>query len=396
MSDGLDTEALQERWDEHGRAWRDPRQVLSQWEGAGDVDPKLLEERVTGDWWGLLEELGVTLLVTREYEHLVLAYSAAGKPRRTHLAVPHPSGIAYDREAGRVHLASTRNPNQIFELAPVNGVLERTDVPAGDVAERPLVPVASQTLAGATYLHDLAYVGSELHGNAVGRNAVVRLPGGGRQEVAWWPKAIEGSAGEPLMTRNVLQLNSIAAGPDLASSYFSASTDQPSARRPGHANFAVDGRGVLFSGETRDVACRGLTRPHSARRHRDDVWVCNSGYGELGRVDLTAGRLADPLRLPGWTRGLAFVGDVAFVGTSRVLPRFRQYAPGLDVERSVCAVHAIDVPTGEVLATVRWPYANQLFAIEAVPSELTLGFPFGARRAPEQARRLFYSFDVNP
>ena len=53
-------------------------------------------------------------------------------------------------------------------------------------------------------------------------------------------------------------------------------------------------------------------------------------------------------RLPGWTRGLSFCKDVAFVGTSRVIPRFRHYAPGLDVERSVCALHAVD-SSGRVL-----------------------------------------------
>ncbi len=101
-------------------------------------------------------------------------------------------------------------------------------------------------------------------------------------------------------------------------------------------------------------------------------------------------------RLQGWTRGLCFSDRTAFVGTSRVIPRFSQYAPGLDVERSVCGVHAVDISTGKVLGSLIWPYGNQIFAVELVPKQLTLGFPFksGARRDRLRERELFYSFDV--
>ena len=51
-----------------------------------------------------------------------------------------------------------------------------------------------------------------------------------------------------IIDRNVIQLNSIAPGADLAASYFSASSDRVSARRPGHRNYPVNRRGVIFSG----------------------------------------------------------------------------------------------------------------------------------------------------
>ena len=49
---------------------------LSHWSEAGDVDPRLLEYEVQGEWWDVLAECGITLLVTREYEHLVMAMQA--------------------------------------------------------------------------------------------------------------------------------------------------------------------------------------------------------------------------------------------------------------------------------------------------------------------------------
>jgi len=382
-------------WARHDAEWRNPAQIAAGWTEASTTDPDLLRHRVRGAFWEVLESAGITLLVTREYEHLVMALHAqGGRPEVSFLRLPHPSGLAVDRERRVVHVASTRNPNQVLELAPVTGWVARRDVGGPPDARGALVPVQSRFYPGCLYIHDLAIVDGTLHANAVGMNAVVRLDEAGWTRV-WWPRCVEAAKG-PDFTRNLVQLNSIAAGPSLSASFYSASTDEPSRRRPGHRNFAVDRRGVIFSGATREPIVHGLTRPHSARRHRGRVWVANSGYGELGFAD--GGRFTPALRLQGWTRGLTFHGDVAFVGTSRVIPRFRQYAPGLDVERSVCGIHAVDVRRGEVLGSLLWPTGNQVFALEWVPVTMSRGFPFRAagRRATARERALFYTFEARP
>jgi uncharacterized protein (TIGR03032 family) len=354
----------------------------------------MLHFLVTGSWWEILASHGITLLITREYEHLLVALSAHQAPMETYMRLPHPSGLVADRSRGIVHVASTRNPNQLYDLAPVTGLINRLDqMPdANDrlLESRPLIPVRSRFLPGCLYLHDLAIVDSNLYGNAVGENAVVRLHDDGRVERVWWPKCVETPKG-PIFGRNHLQLNSIAAGKSIESSYFSASTDRISARRPTHKNFPVDGKGVIFSGRTREVAVRGLTRPHSTRFHAKRLWVDNSGYGELGVVE---GDTFEPaVRLPGWTRGLCFHRNVAFVGTSRVIPRFRQYAPGLDVGKSHCGVHAVDTKTGTVLGSLVWPQGNQIFALDWVPSSYSRGFAFASGTRPtERERQLFYAF----
>lgn len=383
-------------WSRHHAEWRDTAQVASHWAEAAETDPRLLRFTVRGAWWDVLAETGATLLVTREYEHLVIAMHAAeGRPSVSYMRMPHPSGLVADRARGVVHVASTRNPNQVFDLRPVSHLAPRGDV-AGDALDgHPLVPTRARFYPGSTYLHDLAIIGGELCGNAVGENAVVRLGDNGETCRAWWPRAIEGEGG-PRFERNYLQLNSIAAGDDLATSYFSASTDRVSARRPGHRNFAVDGRGVIFSGATREVVARGLTRPHSARLHGGRLWVDNSGYGTVGIVE--GGGVVPVLRLPGWTRGLAFHGRVAFVGTSRVIPRFRHYAPGLDADASRCGVHAVDTASGALLGSLFWPFGNQIFAIDWLPRGMASGFPFaaGGKRATRRAKDLFYAFRVTP
>jgi uncharacterized protein (TIGR03032 family) len=382
-------------WARHHAEWRDPAQIASQWREAGETDPRLLRFTVRGSWWRQLEESGITLLVTREYEHLLMALTVMeGAPVISYMRLPHPSGLVVDRRRRVVHVASTRNPNQVYDFKPVRTLAPRRDVALEPLPGRPLVPVRSRFYPGSAYLHDLALPGGVLHANAVGQNAVVRLEDDGVVRRVWWPRCIETPRG-PVFAQNHIQLNSIAAGPDLKSSYFSASTDVISRRRPGHRNFRTDGRGVIFDGATREPLARGLTRPHSARLHRKQLWVANSGYGELGIV--RGGGFEPVSRLPGWTRGLCFHGRVAFVGTSRVIPRFRRYAPGLDVDACTCGLHAVDTATGRVLGSLTWPHGNQIFGLDWAPRAMLTGFPslVGTRHSA-RIKKMFYAFDTRP
>jgi uncharacterized protein (TIGR03032 family) len=379
-------------WKMYGNDWRHPAQVVNLWPGAKRPEAPTLAYKAVGHFWDILDQLKVTLLVGREYEHLLTGFSYRGKPTATFHPMPHPSGIAVDSERGRVFVASTRSPNQLVELAPIKAVLRRTDVVVRPPTGAPLVPVHSHFLPGCLYLHDLAFVGNQLHGNAVAHNAIVRFDRIGSFTRVWWPACIDSRRG-PRFDLNLLQLNSIAAGRTLKTSYFTASIARPHRRRPGDKDFPVDRRGVVFSGLTRETICGGLTRPHSARLHDGQVWLDNSGYGELGVV--SAGKFEVVSRLPGWTRGLLIRDGIAFVGTSRVIPRFRQYAPGLDRDRHVCAVHAVELSSGRVLGALLFPGGNQIFAIEAIASSLSTGFAFDmtGTRNRTQEFSLFYAFD---
>jgi uncharacterized protein (TIGR03032 family) len=367
---------LDAMWSRHSAEWRDSAQICSQWREAALTDAALLAHKASRGWWDIIAELGITLLVTREYEHLVMAMSAAnGRPVVSCFPMPHPSGLVVNRVTSSVIVASTRNPNQTFKFQPVRGLL---------------APVSSTYYPGSLYLHDLAIIGSSLYGNAVGQNAVVRLLPDASFQRVWWPQSIEDSD-RSHFDRNHIQLNSIAAGKSLQSSFFSASSARPGRLRPGHLKYPVDKQGVIFSGRTRQPVCTGLTRPHSARIHDGKVWVANSGYGELGFA--VNSRLNVVAKLPGWTRGLCIIKDVAFIATSRVIPRYSAYAPGLDVSKSRCAVQAVSCATGKLLGSIEWPAGNQIFAIDWIDAKLSSGFPFNVRaRRTSQEQAFFYTY----
>ena len=354
-------------------ALRDPASVFNLTAASDWWRPSALDYTVQGPFWDILEARCLTVLVTREYEHFVLALSADHDgPRVSVLRAPHPSGLVVDRTNDLVHIACTRNPNQVLRLGLSNGWLDRSDRPS-EPAERGLVPHSTTFHPGCLYLHDLAIVDGRLLGTAVGMNTVVDLQDGLARPV-WWPASI-GSRDGPLTDRNHIQLNSIAAGSTIAGSYFTASMAAPGPTRPGDPDWEVDRAGVIFDGMTREPLVGGLTRPHSVRNDRARLFVADSGYGDLCLVD--AGELTRIANLPGWTRGLCILDDLALVGTSRIIRRTAQYAPGIDVDRARCAIHLVDLEGGGIEGSLIWPEGDQIFGIDWIARERCRGFLAG-------------------
>jgi uncharacterized protein (TIGR03032 family) len=130
--------------------------------------------------------------------------------------------------------------------------------------------------------------------------------------------------------------------------------------------------GILMDVDSGEVLCRGLSMPHSPRWYSGRLWVCESGSGTLGTVDLKTGRYEAVAAVPGFTRGLDFAGSLAFVGLSQVresavfsgIPITERLAP----EQRTCGVCVVDLRRGEAIALLKFESGVQeIFAVALLP-----------------------------
>jgi uncharacterized protein (TIGR03032 family) len=77
------------------------------------------------------------------------------------------------------------------------------------------------------------------------------------------------------------------------------------------------GAGLVIDATTQRVVAEGLTLPHAPRLYRGRLWVLESGSGTLGWIDLEKRRFEHLVQVPGFPRGLRFIGDHALVMTAR-------------------------------------------------------------------------------
>lgn len=134
------------------------------------------------------------------------------------------------------------------------------------------------------------------------------------------------------------------------------------------------GGGVLIRVSDGEVMVEGLSMPHSPRLHKDRLWLLNSGTGEFGRVDLANGRFEAVAFLPGFARGLTFVGNHAVIGLS--LPRESRTFAGLPIDAALqardakprCGLAVVDLATGDMAHWVRIEgVVRELYDVAALP-----------------------------
>ena len=114
--------------------------------------------------------------------------------------------------------------------------------------------------------------------------------------------------------------------------------------------------GILMDIETNEILLRGLSMPHSPRLYQRKLWVLESGEGSLAVVDLAQRTWQTVAQVPGFTRGIDFVGPLAFIGLSQV--RESAVFSGIPlVERlseRTCGVWVVHIETGQTVGFLRF------------------------------------------
>lgn len=128
--------------------------------------------------------------------------------------------------------------------------------------------------------------------------------------------------------------------------------------------------GAILDVASGEAITQGLAMPHSPRWHNGGLLVLNSGYGTIESVDPRTGDREAVASVPGYARGLACHGNLAFVGLSRI--RETAVFGGVPIaehyEDLVCGVGVIDLNTGTTLGTLVFESGiEEIFDVQVVP-----------------------------
>jgi uncharacterized protein (TIGR03032 family) len=305
----------------------------------------------------LLERLGVSILISTYQAGKLIVVRSEGGRVNTHFRNFHtPMGLALlgDRLA-----IGTRT--QVLQYQNQAAVAPRLP-PAARAHDACFVPRQAHT-TGNIGGHELAFVNGELWAVNTRFSCLCTLAADASFVPHWRPPFISGLAPEDRCHLNALALR------DGAIRYVTAlgETDAPAGWRATKAT-----GGVLLEIPTGGIVARGLSMPHSPRWHADRLWVLESGAGSLSVVDEPTSQLTHVALLPGFTRGLDFVGPYAFVGLSQV--RESAVFSGipitdrLSVEERACGLWVVDVRNGETVAFLRFESGVQeVFAVQVLP-----------------------------
>lgn len=311
----------------------------------------------TTNFPALLRQLGASLLVTTYQAGKLVIVRDEGDCLNTHFRVfPSPMGMALDGD--RLAIGTTI---QVWEYVNVPAVAARLE-PRGR-HDACFLPRTSH-VTGNIQIHEMAW-GTEGQLWVVNTrfSCLATLDRSASFTPRWRPPFV--SALEPTDRCHLNGLAMVDGRPGFVTAL--AETDAAAAWR---AHKAMGG--VLIDVSSGAMITRGLSMPHSPRLYGGRLWLCESGAGTLGIVDRRTGKYEAIAALPGFTRGLDFAGDFAFVGVSQV--RESAVFSGIPItdrlaaEERVCGVCVIDLRTGQLIALLRFETTVQeIFAVTVLP-----------------------------
>jgi uncharacterized protein (TIGR03032 family) len=320
-------------------------------------NPEPLRAVHTPGFPALLRRLGSSLLVTTYQAGKLVIVRDEGDHLNTHFRVfQAPMGMAVDCE--RLSIGTSI---QIWEFVNVPAVAGRLDPPGRhDACYLP----RSCHVTGNIQIHEMAWgTGRELWVVNTRFSCLCTIDKSASFTPRWRPPFV--SVLEPSDRCHLNGLAMVEGRPRYVTAL--GETDSRAGWRENKAR-----GGVLFDVDSGEVITRGLSMPHSPRWYGGRLWVCESGAGTLGYIDTQTGRYEPIAEVPGFTRGLDFADNFAFVGLSQVRESavFSGIAitERLNERERTCGVCVVDLTNGRVVALLRFDTAVQeVFAVAVLP-----------------------------
>ena len=303
----------------------------------------------------LMRQGGFSFLVSTYQAGKLIVVRADGEVANTHFRnFDTPMGLAYHR--GRLAVGTRLDVQEFHNQQEVARKLEPAD--KHDAAFLPRYAISTGQIA----IHEIAWVDDELWLVNTRFSCLCTLDRRYSFVPRWRPKFVTALGPEDRCHLNGLGMR------DGKPRYVTAlgESDNSAGWRENKAK-----GGCLIDIESNEFIARGLSMPHSPRWHNGKLWVLESGAGSLSIVDLNTGKLETVALVPGFTRGLDFVGPFALIGLSQVresaLFSGIPITDRLPVEERKCGVWVVDTRNGQIVAFLRFEAGVQeIFAVQAL------------------------------
>lgn len=311
----------------------------------------------TSNFPALLRELQISLLVSTYQAGKLIVVRADGDVLNTHFRNFHsPMGLAYEPATGRLAVGTRHEVWYFFNQPAVAPKVEPKD--RHDAAFLP----RTCHFSGDIRIHEIAWVAGELWAVNTRFSCLCTFDEIHSFVPRWRPPFITKLAPE-----DRCHLNGMAII-DERVKYVSClgRTDVAGAWRENKR----DG-GCLLDIDTGEPVLTGMCMPHSPRRYAGKDWILESGIGALSSADLQTDKREVVAKLPGFTRGLDFCRNIAFIGLSQV--REAAIFSGIPVasEERSCGVWAVDIRNGRIVAFLKFEgIVQEIFAVQVLPQIL--------------------------
>jgi uncharacterized protein (TIGR03032 family) len=128
--------------------------------------------------------------------------------------------------------------------------------------------------------------------------------------------------------------------------------------------------GIVMDINDNRIIASGLSMPHSPRWYQDRLWVLESGAGRLLTIDIETGDKTIIAEVPGFCRGLDFIGRYAVIGLSQI--RETAMFAGLPLTKREddrrCGVWIVDLLSGESVGHLSFDTKiEEIFSVQCLP-----------------------------
>jgi uncharacterized protein (TIGR03032 family) len=321
-------------------------------------DPQSFRSVHTSNVPQILKEIRSSLLVSTYQSGRVVVIRADGNQLNTHFRVfPSAMGIAVGE--GRIAIGTLR---EVWDYWNVPAAAARLHPQKHDACFLP----RNMHVTGDIRIHEVAFgADGELWMINTRFSALCTFDSATSFVPRWRPHFITQLAPEDRCHLNGLCMD--RGRPRFVTALGATNT------REGWREKKASG-GILMDVASNEIVISGLSMPHSPRLHDGKLWLLESAKGTLVRVDPSRGSVETIAELPGFTRGLAFAGPLAFIGLSQVRESVFDGIPlgqRLKPEERSCGIWIVDTRNGRVLGFVRFEGdVQEIFDVQLLPGIL--------------------------